>query len=730
MDTFLAALPTFRTEANALAAMMNAVGSGAAFSMPYTFSTTTTDADPGAGILRLSSATQNTSAVIRMDLLDSSAADRSGSIALFDDSTSAVKGYITLFNATDTTKWLLFSISAIASPSGYRNVTVTCAASSEANPFANADSLLLNFTPNGDKGDTGATGAAGTNGTNGTDGQGVPQQVTNLTSANVTLTTTPTLVKCAHTSYGFRITAPDATTMSSVGGPFYVIDNSTGIYPVLFCDSTGTIKAFVYAGIVAQVSLSSLSTAAGVWAVNGGEFTGASARLSSTSVASAYSVVALDSDRDFILSTNGSNHSTGVVYRKSTNAFGAVATIRAAVVSSFQAAILQGTNAVLVVSCTTGSTAMEAVICSVNASTDAITPNTAATATLAANILALGTGCELTNVGGSFVFPYTITGTYFELRALSVSGATVTIGPASRQASQNNNSESVKIGYSGSGSVVIAASSSHAGAGGTGYVYVTPYTVGGSTLTLGTGATITTGAANQSAVQKLALLGSGRWYMSHNMANGSLNYDNIVSLSGTTVTVSTVVRATATAICADAILVASSSTKVLVLTEPTSLNANIVTDSAGTCSAGTAITLSSNATRVCAYADTSNVVVYDGATSSGSTYAILVDCSGASPVLTRAQLLTSTGSWGGLNASGPTLLKAANHLVGSQFLQRLWTGHNNSSQQDAIRLYGLGSASVRKFIELNGQGTSYRGKVDSERWVADGSSIYKWECVA
>lgn len=192
MDAFLAALPTFRTQANALAVTMTAVASGGAVSLQYTFSTTTTDADPGAGILRLDAATQNTATVIRADLLGTDTSDYSGILALLDDSTSTNKGYITLRHATTSTKWLVFAVASLASPSGYKNVTVTCAASSAASPFTNGDSILLDFTPTGDKGLTGNPGtgitdqAVGFTLTGGT----TPKTLTVALDANVSGTNT------------------------------------------------------------------------------------------------------------------------------------------------------------------------------------------------------------------------------------------------------------------------------------------------------------------------------------------------------------------------------------------------------------------------------------------------------------------------------------------------------------------------------------------------------------
>lgn len=155
-DAFIAALPTFVTEANALAASLESIASGTVASIPYTFSTTTTDSDPGSGNLRLDNAIQNTATTIRADLVGADGTTWTDVLALLDDSTSTVKGFIMLQELGTGTNWLMFSVSALASPSGYRNITVACVASSAANPFGNGDSILLKFSRTGDKGETGA----------------------------------------------------------------------------------------------------------------------------------------------------------------------------------------------------------------------------------------------------------------------------------------------------------------------------------------------------------------------------------------------------------------------------------------------------------------------------------------------------------------------------------------------------------------------------------------------
>lgn len=166
-DTWAASLVTFNTgmnvtigEINSTAAAMNSIAAGTAQSMPFTFSTTTTDSDPGAGIIRLNNATQASSTAMRLDDLDSAGQDIQAIIDTWADSTSTIAGQIRIINAADQTKWLQFTITAVTSAAGYTNLTVVNVDSSGVDPFSASDALLVSFTRTGDKGDTGATGGA------------------------------------------------------------------------------------------------------------------------------------------------------------------------------------------------------------------------------------------------------------------------------------------------------------------------------------------------------------------------------------------------------------------------------------------------------------------------------------------------------------------------------------------------------------------------------------------
>ena len=146
-DAWNAALPNLQTQMNAEIALLNAGSGMGAYAVPYTFSTTTTDSDPGSGNLRLNQATQNTTTVIRADLSDSGGTVQTAVLDSFTSTSGTIKGYIRLVKTSDATKWLLFSVSAVATPAGYRNITVANIGSSEASPFANSDAIMLYFTP-------------------------------------------------------------------------------------------------------------------------------------------------------------------------------------------------------------------------------------------------------------------------------------------------------------------------------------------------------------------------------------------------------------------------------------------------------------------------------------------------------------------------------------------------------------------------------------------------------
>lgn len=133
-----------------IGALFASLASGT-YALAYQFDTATADADPGPGKLRLSNATQNAAAAMRLDVLSGNQ-DVSSFLDTFDASTSSVKGSIKLVKKADFTKWLSFDVIARAAPGGYRNLTVVNTGGSSASPFAADDTVLLFFQRNGDAG--------------------------------------------------------------------------------------------------------------------------------------------------------------------------------------------------------------------------------------------------------------------------------------------------------------------------------------------------------------------------------------------------------------------------------------------------------------------------------------------------------------------------------------------------------------------------------------------------
>lgn len=129
---------------------------GGAITIGYSFSTTTTDSNPGAGKMRLDNATENLSNFIRLNLADINGKDWTNVIDEFDDSNSTIKGQIRIIKTGDPSKFLVFDVYGTDIQVGYRNIQVVNTGSSEASPFINNDLVTLLFTRTGDKGNNGS----------------------------------------------------------------------------------------------------------------------------------------------------------------------------------------------------------------------------------------------------------------------------------------------------------------------------------------------------------------------------------------------------------------------------------------------------------------------------------------------------------------------------------------------------------------------------------------------
>ena len=161
--TLAAAQVTLATAQVALAAghVTTATNEASAAAPKYTFSTTTSMADPGAGILRYNHGTVASVTAIAIDdtTADTGNPDIAAWITSWDDSTSTIKGQIRLVEPGTPANYAVFNVTALTDNSGWVQLAVAHVDSNGT--FGNTDSIRVTFSRVGDKGDTGSTGATG-----------------------------------------------------------------------------------------------------------------------------------------------------------------------------------------------------------------------------------------------------------------------------------------------------------------------------------------------------------------------------------------------------------------------------------------------------------------------------------------------------------------------------------------------------------------------------------------
>lgn len=136
-------------------------GAGGGITTSYTFSTTTTDSDPGSGTLRLNNSTQASATEIYLDDLDSNGNDWSilAGIPPIANPIGSKTAYVRLSAAGDSSKFIVWLLTATTDESGYYTLYGTMYNKSSNSPFTNGQLLLVTFTQNGDPGADGSDAA-------------------------------------------------------------------------------------------------------------------------------------------------------------------------------------------------------------------------------------------------------------------------------------------------------------------------------------------------------------------------------------------------------------------------------------------------------------------------------------------------------------------------------------------------------------------------------------------
>ena len=154
------------------AAQVSAVGAVGAVAWKYTYSTTTTMADPTTGIIRLDNATLASVTNIAIDATsaDTGNPDVSDLIASIDDGTNSThEGYIFIRKHGTPATFMAYNVTgAIVDNTGWLQIPVSHAAS--GGTLSDTDSLYISFSRTGNVGATGSTGSTGLTGDTGATG--------------------------------------------------------------------------------------------------------------------------------------------------------------------------------------------------------------------------------------------------------------------------------------------------------------------------------------------------------------------------------------------------------------------------------------------------------------------------------------------------------------------------------------------------------------------------------
>lgn len=143
-----------------IAEITSRLNNAAAGSILFAFSDATADADPGAGALRLNSASPASATQIFIDDASAAGTDVSATIAAWATGTSTIKGEITIRHVSDATAWEKLSLTGLTDAGGYTKLSVTHV-DGGTTPLVDADPVAVSFQPRGDKGDTGSVSSAG-----------------------------------------------------------------------------------------------------------------------------------------------------------------------------------------------------------------------------------------------------------------------------------------------------------------------------------------------------------------------------------------------------------------------------------------------------------------------------------------------------------------------------------------------------------------------------------------
>lgn len=456
--------------------------------------------------------------------------------------------------------------------------------------------------------------------------------VNNIGTGGGVFTTDETLVASSAAMRVVRPTAintyttlPDATTLDTGIALFTIFNESYFDRGVK--DGSGKILGWIRPMQTSVFGLVDKTTAAGVWNITNLCKSSLVSQFSNTSLTNSgnsFKTVSIDANRQLIVF--GGTSLYGVVYNSSTDTYGSVVLLATGISTSQYTIALHSTDKVLLSHYVTTPELIATVL---TLTGTAISVGTPVSSALATGIN--GASFDSLLVNGTVIVSYTRTGTVAVVRGITVSGTTPTIGAEYTLTTVAGTT--ILMRAIGTTLIVPYYGSS--------LLYCRAYSVSGTTLTTGTE---TSTSAN--AIFRATVNGNNRLVVQYpdTPSTGTMRV-GIFSLSGVNVSQSTVSIGDSpsanTSVCD---MVQISASKVLVTNQVSSVNkCNIITDTAGTASAGTVVTMAGTST-------TPTIALVIGNTayvqaSGGNFYGDQVlDCSGASPSITATR---SVGAYAG-----------------------------------------------------------------------------------
>ncbi len=146
--------------------------SGSVGGVPYQFSTSLVDSDPGDGYIRYNNSVLGDVTSIFIDNVDYNLVPRVNWYSTWDDSTSSDKGVLIVSNSLGSIVHI-WTVTSITLASGYYKINVSY--NSGSTSFALNDTLIANFIRYGNIGSQGVQGSTGTSGAQGVQGATGPQ---------------------------------------------------------------------------------------------------------------------------------------------------------------------------------------------------------------------------------------------------------------------------------------------------------------------------------------------------------------------------------------------------------------------------------------------------------------------------------------------------------------------------------------------------------------------------